>query len=163
MIRDATVRDFPRILALNGTEVHATSKMDLARLNFLDQLTRSTGYHRVAIVDDQVAAFMFAMRAGVQYINPNFSWFSERFDNFIYIDRIVVDARWAGRKIGSALYRDLFDFARTAAISHVVCEYNVVPPNPVSQAFHAKWGFREMDTQWLDDGAKRVSLQVAQI
>jgi len=159
-IRNACQADFVHIVELNQDAVQHTSQMDLQRLSLLDQLA---AYHKVATVDEHVAAFMFAMRDGANYVNDNFRWFSERLENFLYIDRIVVGAAFAGHKIGSAMYLDLFDFARGEGISQVVCEYNVQPPNPVSQAFHAKWGFSEIGTHWLDNGAKRVSLQRVKI
>jgi len=160
VIRNADEADFVHIVELNETEVRYTSAMDLARLHLLDQLA---AYHKVATIDGQIAAFMFAMRDGTNYINPNFSWFAARLNNFIYIDRIVVDAAFSGRKIGSAMYQDLFDFARNQNIKNIVCEYNVEPPNLASQSFHAKWGFKEMGSHWLGGGTKRVSLQAAQL
>ena len=160
LVRNAQPADFTRIVQLNEKEVHYTSKMDLGRLRLLDQIV---AYHKVAAVEGQIAGFMFAMRDGANYANDNFNWFSSRLINFIYIDRIVVDPIFSGRKIGSTMYRDLFDFAHSHGFQHIVCEYNVDPPNPVSQAFHDKWGFKEMGTQWLDGGAKRVSLQIAKI
>jgi predicted GNAT superfamily acetyltransferase len=159
-IRDALESDFPRIVQLNEAEVRHTSKMDLNRLRHLDGLS---AYHRVALVDGQIAAFLFAMRDGADYVNDNFNWFASRLSNYLYIDRIVVAAEFSGRRIGSAMYRDLFDFARSLTISHVVCEYNIEPPNLASRAFHDRWGFRELGSQWLDGGAKRVSLQSAEI
>ena len=60
----ATTDDFDRILQLNDAEVQHTSAMDLERLRYLDQLAF---YHRVATVDRQVAAFLFAMRDGAAY------------------------------------------------------------------------------------------------
>ena len=156
----ATTDDFDRILQLNDAEVQHTSAMDLERLRYLDQLAF---YHRVATVDRQVAAFLFAMRDGAAYANDNFNWFATRMTNFLYVDRIVVSTDFAGRKIGNALYADLFQTALNNGVEHIVCEYNVEPPNPVSKAFHDKWGFREVGTQWLLGGTKRVSLQVARL
>jgi len=157
VIRNAQQHDFARIVQLNQTEVQHTSTMDIERLRHLDLLA---AYHRVALVEGQFAGFMFAMRDGTNYVNDNFNWFAERLDNFLYIDRIVVSAQFAGRKIGSALYQDLIAFARQLEIRHIVCEYNVEPPNVPSQTFHEKWGFHEMGSQWLNGKTKRVSLQV---
>ncbi len=159
-IRAATTDDFARILQLNDAEVQHTSAMDLERLRYLDQLAF---YHRVATVDRQVAAFLFAMRDGAAYANDNFNWFAARLQSFLYIDRIVVAKEFAGQKIGSAMYGDLFTFARSQGIDSVVCEYNVEPPNLPSQTFHAKWGFSEIGSQWLNNGSKRVSLQQARL
>jgi len=157
VIRNAQQHDFAQILQLNRIAVQHTSAMDMDRLHHLDRLA---AYHRVALVDGQFAGFLFAMRDGTNYVNDNFNWFAERLDNFLYIDRIVVAAEYAGQKIGTALYQDLIHFARQLEIKHIACEYNVEPPNPPSQAFHDKWGFTEMGSQWLNGKTKRVSLQI---
>ncbi len=109
VIRDATAADFPRIVALNAAEVAHTSAMDVARLTFLHD---AACLHRVAVVDGEVAAFLLAFRDGAHYPNPNFDWFAARYPSFVYVDRVVVDARFNGRGVGSRLYRDLFAFAR---------------------------------------------------
>lgn len=157
-LRDATPADFPRIVALNLAEVQQTSAMDLARLDYLHA---RAAYHRVACVDDEVAAFLLAFRDGADYPNPNFDWFAARYPSFLYVDRIVVDATFNGRGLGSLLYRDLFAHARAIGAAVVTCEFNVVPANEASARFHARWGFQEVGRQWLDDGKKQVSLQVA--
>ncbi len=159
-LRDADARDFPRILALNDAEAAQTSAMDLARLQALAALAT---YHRVAVMDGVVVAFLLAMRAGAAYANDNFGWFASRLPDFVYVDRIVVDAGFAGRGIGGAMYRDLFAWARARGIPRVTCEYNVEPPNPASRAFHERFGFRELGQQEAGGGMKRVSLQVADL
>jgi uncharacterized protein len=119
-------------------------------------------YCKVATVEEQVAAFLIALREGAPYENDNHRWFSSRYPSFLYVDRIVVSSRFSGRGIGSRLYGDLFAFARSQGIRSVVCEYNIVPPNPASRAFHEKFGFREVGTQWVAGGTKQVSLQAAE-
>ena len=52
-------------------------------------------------------------------------------------------------KIGSRLYEDLFDYARSQGIKAITCEYNIQPPNPASQRFHDKFGFKELGQQWV--------------
>jgi predicted GNAT superfamily acetyltransferase len=159
-LRDAVAADFPRILALNDAEAAQTSAMDLARLQALAALA---SHHRVAVVDGAVAAFLLAMDAGAAYANENFGWFAARLPRFVYVDRIVVDAAFAGRGIGGALYRDLFARARARGIPTVACEYNLEPPNPASRAFHDRFGFREAGRQRVAGGSKLVSLQVADL
>ena len=113
------------------------------------------------MVDGEVAGFLLAMRHGAKYQNENYNWFSSRFSTFLYVDRIVVGSRFAGLGIGRALYNDLFSYARRQGLGHVACEYNIEPPNLASKAFHEKFGFKELDTQWVAGGAKLVSLQAA--
>lgn len=64
--------------------------------------------------------------------------------------------------LGACLYEDMFSHARTSSIPVVTCEYNLVPPNEASRLFHEKFGFKEQGTQWVTNGAKRVSLQAAE-
>ena len=93
--------------------------------------------------------------------SENYVWFAARFAQFIYVDRIVVSAEFSGLKIGSLLYQDLFSYARLQGIQKLTCEYNIQPPNPASKNFHDKFGFKQIDTQWVANGSKQVSLQVA--
>lgn len=157
-IRDAAEADFESILRLNDAEVQQTSAMDLDRLRALHRLA---GYHKVADLGGQVAGFLLAIPSGAAFSNDNFAWFTANVETFLYVDRIVVGAEFAGLKIGSSLYEDLFTFARAQGITLITCEYNIEPPNPASRAFHDKFGFRELGTQWVAGGSKRVSLQAA--
>jgi uncharacterized protein len=159
VIRDAVVSDYETICALNLAEVQHTSAMDVGRLISLANISC---YHKVASVDGGVAAFLLAMCDGAGYENDNFAWFAGKYSRFIYVDRIVVSSKCRGRRLASLLYQDLFRYARDNAIPVVTCEYNIVPPNEPSRLFHDKFGFREQGTQWVANGAKRVSLQAAE-
>jgi len=159
VISDAAPSDFERICALNLAEVQHTSPMDVGRLATLHDLSC---YHRVACVDERVAAFFLAICSGAPYENDNFAWFARRYTRFIYIDRIVVSEAFRGLRLGSLLYEDLFRHAREQGIPVVTCEYNIVPPNEPSRLFHGKFGFKEQGTQWVANGTKQVSLQAAE-
>ncbi len=159
-VRNATDADFDAIVALNASEVAHTSPMDRTRLRQLDVLSV---YHKVATVDGQVTGFLLAMRDGCAYLNANFAWFSSRYDSFIYIDRIVVGAQHRGLKLGTSLYRDIFACARRMGVRGITCEYNLLPANEPSRRFHDTFGFRQVGTQWLGDGSKLVSLQLATV
>ena len=157
-LRTAAPEDFSAVVALNDVEVQQTSPMDVQRLR---ELAAMAIYHKVAVSDGRIAAFLLAMREGAPYQNDNYGWFASRFPRFLYVDRIVVSAEFAGCKIGSRLYEDLFDYARSQGIPAVTCEYNLQPPNPASQRFHDKFGFKEIGSQWVANGSKLVSLQAA--
>ncbi len=159
VIRDATPSDFGAICALNLAEVQHTSQMDVERLSDLHSIA---SYHKVACVDGALVAFILAMRHDAPYKNENFEWFLRRFSTYIYVDRIVVSPEARGLRIGSLLYDDLFDYARSTGVPMITCEYNISPPNEPSRLFHDKYGFREQGSQWLAGGTKRVSLQAAE-
>jgi predicted GNAT superfamily acetyltransferase len=158
VIRDARATDFATICALNLAAVEHTSPMDPARL---DVLARLSCHHKVASCAGQVLAFLLAMRRGAAYENANFNWFTRTFDDFVYVDRIVVSAASRGLRLGSLLYEDLFHYARDHAVPFVTCEYNLSPPNEPSRLFHDKFGFKQQGTQWVADHTKFVSLQAA--
>jgi uncharacterized protein len=159
-IRNLTDYDFESVVALNDAEVQQTSQMNLDQLG---QLVQMSSYCKVAVRDDRVAAFIIALREEAPYQNDNYSWFASRFPKFLYVDRVVVESDFSGLKIGSMLYKDMFQFARSHAISVITCEYNIEPPNPPSRAFHDKFGFKQVGTQWVAGGSKLVSLQAAEI
>ena len=160
VIRDADEADFDAILRLNLESEHFLSPLDRARLQHLH---RQAAYHRVAIVCGAVAAFLLVLREGADYDSPNYRWFAERYPAFLYIDRVVVQVHQQGQRLGAALYRDLFEFARTQGVTSVTCEFDVIPANPASSVFHARFGFREVGEQWIAQGRKKVSLQEARI
>ena len=160
LIRQAQVSDFPRILEINATEEEKTSRIDLARITQLDSWS---DYHRVVVVEDEIIGFLLVMSEASDYDGDNFRWFVERYSRFLYVDRIVIDRTFARRGVGSALYSDLIKFAATQSWSTICCEINVSPPNPVSHAFHAGFGFKEVGRSGTVGAPKVVSYQVAEI
>lgn len=160
IVRDAASADHPAILALNLESEDLMSPMDAARLL---ELERASAYHRVVCDGDEVVAFLLAMREGAAYDSPNYLWFGERYPAFLYVDRIAVAGSHRGRGLGGLLYDDLFGFAREGGFERVACEFYIVPFNQASSRFHARYGFAEVGTQWVAQGRKQVSLQIAPV
>ena len=160
MIRPATAADFRSILALNNESVRFLSPLDWTRL---EQLDAEGVYHRVVEADDEVVAFLIALREGTDYDSPNYTWFCERYRQFLYIDRVVVSRDHRGKGISHRLYEDLFAFARETGVNQVAAEYDVDPPNEASRRLHESFGFAEVGSQWVAAGEKRVSLQIAPV
>jgi predicted GNAT superfamily acetyltransferase len=75
---------------------------------------------------------------------------------FVYVDRVVVAAGARGRGWARLLYEDLFVRARHAGHDRVVCEVNLEPPNPASDALHAALGFVEVGRASIHRGSKIV-------
>jgi predicted GNAT superfamily acetyltransferase len=159
-LRNAAPEDFARICALNLEAVEHTSAMDSKRLAELDALSC---YHKVVCVDGSVSGFLLAMDNESAYSNVNFGWFAKKYPRFLYIDRVVIDPCARGLSLGTRLYSDVFDSARLRGYPVVVCEYNLVPANEPSRLFHDKMGFKECGRQWVAEGTKLVSLQVASV
>jgi predicted GNAT superfamily acetyltransferase len=155
-IRDAGSADFPAILRLNAEWVHFTSALDE---DALTRLHAQSPYHRVAVLDGAVAAFLLALREGCDYGSPNYRWFDDRGGRFLYVDRVIVNTASQGRGLARLLYDDLLAFARKSGVDRIVCELDVEPPNLPSARFHDGYGFREVGTQLVSGGTKRVSLR----
>ena len=160
MIRNATPQDFPAILALNAESVHFLSPLDAPRLQHLHA---HAAYHRVVEREGSVAAFLLAFREGADYDSPNYRWFAQRYPRFLYIDRIVVAAAARGLRFGALLYDDILAFAAATNAERLTAEFDLEPANPVSAAFHQRYRFREVGTQWIGGGKKQVSLQMREL
>jgi uncharacterized protein len=159
-IRDATLTDFPRILALNEESVQFLSPLDHERLSLLHA---AAPYHRVVQFDGLVHAFLLVLREGATYDSPNYLWFAQRYEQFFYVDRVVVSASLQGRGAGRLLYDDLVSFAQGHGCQTITCEFDIDPPNPQSARFHAAFGFREVGTQKVGPKQKLVSLQAVSL
>ena len=75
---------------------------------------------------------------------------------FVYVDRIVVAPSARGRGLARRLYDELIRTATEAGHDRVVCEVNLDPPNPQSDAFHAALGFQPLATARIHGGTKTV-------
>lgn len=159
-IRDATPSDFAKILRMNEESVHFLSPLDKPKLEALHE---AAIYHRVFEKDGEVAAFLLVLSEGAEYDSPNYLWFSEHYDHFLYIDRVVVSLDCQGQRLGNHLYEDLFMFAKENGFGCIACEFDIDPPNEGSRRFHQRFGFREVGSQFVADGKKQVSLQVVSI
>lgn len=151
LIADIEPGHLDAVLALNDEHVAETSALSRAAL--------------AAMVDEAFAAtqagdgrdgFLIAFAQDAAYESPNFLWFRRRYERFVYVDRIVVAGHARGRGLARAFYEDLFAEARRAGVPAIVCEVNVDPPNPASDAFHDRMGFFEAGRARLTDRAKTV-------
>ncbi len=138
-------------LALNNCHSAETSILDLAALEHM----LANAYFSIT---DDAHGLLIAFDQDADYDSVNFHWFKSRFDRFVYIDRIIVAAHTRGKGLARHYYTRLFDTAKSAGHSRVVCEINLDPPNPGSISFHANMGFIEIGTAALPNG-KTVSYQ----
>lgn len=98
------------------------------------------------------SGFMLAMDERASYESANYLWFKRRYPRFVYVDRVVIADHARGRGLADALYGVLIEKARAAGQSRIVCEVNFQPPNPASDAFRARMGFREVGQATLPSG-----------
>jgi predicted GNAT superfamily acetyltransferase len=149
-IHPIAAADEPAVLEFNNEHAADLSLLDAARLSQL--LGQSFHARRVGAID----AFMIAFDETAEYDSPNFLWFRQRYPRFAYVDRIAVAETARGRGLGRKLYEELFAAARTQGHTVAVCEVNVVPPNPRSDAFHTALGFKEVGLNSVYGGSRTV-------
>jgi hypothetical protein len=146
--RDAPLSE--ALLALNNA--HAQELSWLAPERLADLVGQAFSARRIGLLH----AFALALDQHADYDSPNFQWFRARYSRFVYVDRIVVAAPARGRGYARRLYDDLFRHARRTGHERVVCEVNVRPPNPESEAFHAALGFVGVGGAAIHNGSKTV-------
>ncbi|TQF83151.1 GNAT family N-acetyltransferase [Elioraea sp. Yellowstone] len=156
-IRPIHSGDLDAVLRLN--RAHEVELSSLTR----DRLAALTGMAFAAWVVPPAEAFLIAFDQDTAYDSSNFRWFKERFERFVYVDRIVVAASARGRGLARALYARIFAEARACGHDAVVAEVNSDPPNPASDAFHAALGFAPIGSAALADRGKTVTYLVKRL
>ncbi|MEM6678175.1 MAG: GNAT family N-acetyltransferase [Pseudomonadota bacterium] len=141
--------------ALNNLHARETSHLEPEAWHALV----SGAFLALAPSDD--LALLIAYAPGAGYQSENYRWFSERYDRFAYVDRIIVSEAARSRGLARALYGALAEAALEADHRTLCCEVNRDPPNPGSDAFHDRLGFREVGSQTLASNGKTVRYLVA--
>jgi predicted GNAT superfamily acetyltransferase len=113
--------------------------------------------------EDTGLALLVAFNETCVYDNPNFAWLAARFPRFNYIDRVVVSEKARGLGLARDLYAGLERQTLAEGRDRLVCEINAVPPNPTSDAFHLKLGFKLVGEQHLEDRGKTVRYWVKEL
>ncbi len=134
------------LLDLNNAHAVELSLLDLARLEHL--VAEAFAARRVGLAD----ALLITFDQDADYDSPNFLWFRDRYERFVYVDRVVTAPAARGRGLARRLYGDLIEQARAAGHQLIVCEVNADPPNPASEAFHRAFGFEPVGEALLPDG-----------
>lgn len=157
VVRDADLRtESDRIVALNNAAVPAVNALDAGSLHSLSRM----GEVRVAEEGGHVLGVIVTIGPGRPYESLNYAWFVERYDDFLYIDRVIVAPEARGRGVGRVLYEDAVRRAGEGGRRQVLSEVNVDPPNPVSLAFHARLGFESVAERLNARDGKTVAMMV---
>jgi len=151
--------DIDAALELNNFNTPAVGELDHVQLQFLIDHS----LYSFAIGADTLHAFCITFAPGAPYTSVNYQWFSKKYTNFVYLDRIVVSEIMRNQTLGEKLYlaveqRMIKD--RCAPI--LTCEVNLNPPNHGSIRFHNRIGFHEVGQQESKPGLT-VSLLSKQI
>ena len=151
-IRNLTHADVEAMWAINEDGLPGTGQVSPPELiALLDLSSFAVG----AFQDDLMLGFVICLPPRTTYGSLNYAWFNQRYDAFLYVDRIAVATDHRNRGVGSALYSQVIAEANEQAVP-VAAEVNLVPPNPGSVRFHHRFNFVEVGT--LDHGEKAVTM-----
>ena len=88
--------------------------------------------------------------------SENYIWVNRKYQSFIYIDRVIIEAKNRNKGLGVFFYNDLVKSFQ-GKVENIICEVNVKPYNSQSLYFHEKYGFKEIGQKDTENGTKRVS------
>jgi predicted GNAT superfamily acetyltransferase len=144
-LRPIRPSDHPDVLDLNERNVELLAPLDEERL---EQLTSWAQTAAVIDVDGAFGGFVITVAAGSPYDGENFGWFSDRFGDFCYLDRVVLHEDFRRRGLGTQVYDELESSCGRPLFA---LEVNLDPPNQGSLAFHRARDFAEVG-QRVSDG-----------
>jgi len=154
IIRDIADSDLDAVHDLNQSEVPHVGSVDLEKMRWY---AAYADYFRVVFRHGRLAAYLVGFGPDSSYTSPNYRWFCERYDEFAYVDRIVV-AEFARRSGLATILYDDFAATLPESVPIMTCEVNIRPPNELSMTYHRRLGFDQVGTLVSGNGSKKVAL-----
>lgn len=154
LVRDVREHELDSVLALNNAAGPAILPLDAARLRYFFERAE---YFRVAERDGTLAGFLIGMGSRSEHDSSNFRWFCERYEDFFYIDRIVVASRRRGGGVGRAFYADAQSYAELR-YPEMACEVFLDDLNDPVLLFHGTFGFHEVGQHLMDETGVRAAM-----
>lgn len=158
-IIDLDGADADDILTLNRASVPAVGAIDAPRLR--DLLAWSSLALGMRDADGSLVAVLLCMAPGSAYDSVNYRFFDQRYERFVYVDRVVVAEGRRSEGLGGRLYDEAVRRSPDAVL--MTAEVNLVPPNPGSLRFHLTRGFRRVGVMENADATHRVQFLAADI
>ena len=153
------IDDLSIIRVINDEAIPAVNSVSMEEFVWFH---KNSIYFKKVSLDESLAGFLLVLPMNIPYKSLNYTWFSKRYDNFAYIDRIAVKEEFKGSGIGTLLYKDL-EKSLPKEIKMIACEYNLKPMNLESEKFHLAIDYERVGSLVTENGAKEVSLMLKNI
>ena len=143
IVRNIISTDVTRVLEINNANTPGVSELTMSEL----ETDIKNCLHALAIENEhgEVCAFCITFDQNTPDAGANHRWFADRFESFVYLDRIAIDSNHQNRGLGALLYQTVEQrMLDSAEHSFICCEVNLEPPNPGSLRFHKRIGFTEV-------------------
>ena len=157
-VRNIEIADLARVLEINNANTPGVSELTFTEL----ESDLNNSLYALAIDNEhgEVCAFCITFDQGAPDAGANHQWFSERYESFVYLDRIAIDSNHQNRGLGALLYQAVEQrMLKSAEHSLLCCEVNLEPPNPDSLRFHKRIGFSECGVETTAPGYVVTYLQ----
>ena len=151
-IRVLTKEDLPSLWKINEEGLPGTGKVSEDEIkSLLHHSELSIG----AFDGDILQGFVICLPPGTEYASLNYAWFNQRYDDFLYVDRIAVSQNHRNKNVGTSLYAEVISLSAQNEVP-IAAEVNLTPPNPGSIRFHERNGFTEVGV--FNHGEKSVKM-----
>jgi hypothetical protein len=158
IVRNIVSTDVTRVLEINNANTPGVSELTLSEL----ETDIKNCLHALAIDNEhgEVCAFCITFAPDAPDAGANHQWFADRFESFVYLDRIAIDSNHQNSGLGALLYLTVEQrMLDSAEHSLLCCEVNLEPPNPGSLRFHKRIGFSECGVETTAPGYVVTYLQ----
>jgi predicted GNAT superfamily acetyltransferase len=143
IVRNIVSTDVTRVLEINNANTPGVSELTMIEL----ATDLKNSLHALVIDNEhgEVCAFCITFAPDAPDAGVNHQWFADRFESFVYLDRIAIDPTYQNLGLGVLLYQSVEQqMIASAQHSLLCCEVNLEPPNPGSLRFHHRIGFTEV-------------------
>lgn len=141
-LRDLTHGDVEAMWVINEEGLPGTGQVARPEIEgLLEYASLALGVFE----EGDMLGFVLCLPPQTAYGSLNYAWFNERYNAFLYVDRIAVAAHHRNRGVGSMLYEHVIVHANEQAVP-VAAEVNRLPPNPGSMRFHDRFDFTVVGT-----------------
>jgi len=137
------LNDAALLLDINNAALPDIGELNIHKAQWLVDHCELPGLVRL---DGRAAGIVVVLNDRCGYDSDFYRWFTDRYENFLYIDRIVV-AHWArGQGVARQLY-EAIDAAAQARSQAIAADVYCQPPNTPSLNLHHTMGFEEVGRQ----------------
>ena len=157
-LRRLQTADIPTLWRINEEGLPGVGKVTPEALADLLSLTELP---LGAVEGDTLLGFVLCLLPGTRYGSLNYAWFNERYEDFLYVDRIAVGADQRDRQVGTRLYARVIEEAEKRGVP-VAAEVSLEPPNPGSMRFHGRHGFTQVGVLHHEKQAVTMVLRESQ-
>ncbi|MEP6984548.1 MAG: GNAT family N-acetyltransferase [Chloroflexota bacterium] len=145
--------DANTLLAINNAALPDIGELSLHKARWMVERCVIPG---LAMLDGQAAGIVVVLSDHCGYDSDFYRWFTDRYQNFLYIDRIVVTLWARGQGLAKQIYQHIEQAASEQGMAIVADVYSE-PPNVPSLNLHRGMGFEEVGSQYLADRNKTAA------